>query len=63
VEFSVASANFLTSVAMTFAATASHSLRGRYDILQPPDDDPEAFQANLRDTAKWVLSDLEVESR
>jgi hypothetical protein len=61
VEFSMASTSFLASVDMLFEEKTKHPLRGSYDTLKPPDDDPEACQESLREMAKWVLSDLDLE--
>jgi hypothetical protein len=46
---------------MLFEEKTKHPLRGSYDTLKPPDDDPEACQESLREMAKWVLSDLDLE--
>jgi hypothetical protein len=60
-EYNRASATFLTSVDTIFKAKTTHSLRGHIETLKPPEEDPEAFQSSLRDTARWILADLRSE--
>jgi hypothetical protein len=59
VDFSVAIASLASGQALL--GEDGHPLGGNYDTLKPPEDDPEAFQESLRETAKWVLSDLDLE--
>jgi hypothetical protein len=56
-DFTMASTEYLRAVDEAFTVVAGRTLRGSHDRLQPPVDDPDAFEASLRETARWVLAD------